>query len=141
MKIRTAIISLLLVAPWVAQAELKERSWINGRPVTVITDVTAEAPADCQSAFERMLDEQGSHHRIHRSSDDGRALMIVSRPTVTGLATKNVKITLWKAAVKNGKTETLTWVYTVPSAEVNDFLDLELPAIVDQFTQAPTPGL
>jgi hypothetical protein len=51
--------------------------------------------------------------------------------------TKEVKVTLWKAIRHEDKTYTETRVYVLGPAEINTFLESDLPAITERFKTAP----
>jgi hypothetical protein len=143
MKLCTVTLALLLGLPLAVHAESKvTKTTIHGRPVTVITETTTQAPAACHELFVQQINRRGWHDPIYRQVDGNRAIMIFSqRETGSVLNTtswfKDVKITLWKAVSKNGKTQTEARIYRLPPSEVNDFLDTELRGIASEFAGAP----
>lgn len=128
---------MLLALPFMVQAETKQRTWINGRPVTIVTEVTMQVPADCHLGFDQQLDQQGWHDHIYRSVEGDKAVVIVSQRDAFGYVSREVKVTLWKAVMKKGRTQTEMWVFALKPSEVNSFLDFELRDIAEQFAGTP----
>lgn len=133
-------LSLLLALPLAAQTGIKDNiTTVYGRNVTVITETTALPPAACQAAFVDRINQQGQHEHIYSSARSDEPVMIVSQRRDTSCLLKSesilpqVKVTLWKATLQNGKTVTETRVYRLGPTEVNDFLETELPAVASQF--------
>lgn len=143
MKLYAVTLSLILALPFAAQAQtaqspVKEsRVWMDGHSVIVRTETSTQAPAVCQSAFDRQVDQQGWHDEIYRAVEGDKAVVILSQRDADACRVKEVKITLWKAAAQKGKTVTETWVYNLKPAEVNRFLDNELPQIAVKFATSP----
>lgn len=134
MKLSLVTLSLLLALPVAAQAETKEnRTWINGRRVTVTTEMTTQAPALSLAMVNHQVDQQGWHDHIYTTVENDRAYFIYSQRDNNACSTCDTKITLWKAVVKDDKTYTETWVYTLRPNEVNDFLDRELLNVTGLF--------
>ena len=134
------ILVLLLVSavPLVARAETR-RSSIDGRSLTISTEIVADTPANCQMALDKRVDAEGGwHDHIFRAVEADKAFMIYSqRDNAEAAQTKEVKVTLWKAIRHEGKTYTETRVYVLGSAEINAFLERDLPAITERFKTAP----
>ena len=132
------LLPLLLALPLVAQAEIKEsKAWLNGHPVTVVTETSPQAPAACQVAFDQALDQQGWHSEIYRSLEADKAFVVVSQRPEDVCCADTVKIVLWKAVVQNGKTVTESRTIALRPNEVNRFLDTELRDVVARFKSAP----
>ncbi|PTX97965.1 hypothetical protein [Opitutus sp. ER46] len=138
MKFSLVTLSLLLALPVAVSAQSKAtKTWMNGRAVTIVTDVTTQAPAVCQTAMEQALDQQGWHDQIYRATEGDKAFLIVSQREEDACSVKEVKVTLWRAVSVQGKTHTESWVYRLAPSEVNRFLDSELRSVALQFTSAP----
>lgn len=140
MKLYPVTLLLALALPLAAQTGAKDnKTTVYGRNVTVVTETTALPPAACEAAFDRKIDQQGWHDHIYSSIGDDHAVMIFTQRKDNGCILKSeslltqVKVTLWKATIKNGKTLTETRVYRLSPTEVNDFLETDLPEIAGQF--------
>ena len=139
MNIRHFPVALLFVLPLGAIAGTPaNQTWINGRAVSIHTEQTAVAPANCQKAVEQELTRAGWYDEIYRAVDDNNAYLIFSQRAAEPCQAKTVKITLWRAVAHHGTTVTEAREYTLKATEVNAFLDTELRPLAAQFKAGNT---
>ncbi len=110
---------------------------INGRPVTVITDVSTQPLATCVAALDNRIAQEGWHDQIHRAIEPEKAYVIYSQRNADPCCAHEVKIVFWKGIVKEGRTYTESWVYRLEQREVNTFLDTRLREIALVFKTTP----
>lgn len=134
MNIRTFTVALLVALPLGANAGTQAtQTWINGRSVSIHTEESTMAPANCQKAVEHELSREGWYDEIYRVTNGNKAYLIFSQRAAEPCQAKTVKITLWRAVAHNGTTVMEAREYTLKAGEVNTFLDTELPTLAAQF--------
>lgn len=134
MNLRTFTVALLLAVPFTAHAGTQAtQTWINGRTVTIRTEVTPADPAKCQHVVEQQLARGGWYNEIYRAADGDKAFLIFSQRAADPCQAKSVKVTLWRAVAQNGTTTMEAHEYNLKPAEVNSFLDTELLRLAVQF--------
>lgn len=139
MNLRTFTLALLAVLPLAATAGTQEtQTWINGRSVSIRTEESPAAPAKCQQAVEQQLAREGWYNEIQRVTAADSAYLIFSQRAAEPCQARNVKITLWRAVVRNATTVVEAREYTLKAAEVNAFLDTELRPLAAQFEAGAT---